>query len=203
MCGQATKKPPLPLEGMNPQITQPYAQNPVSKLASWDYGIDNTERWYAKTALDWHYAADGLHPVDYNNRLSAIMVATMWSHLVAVFADLPAPCPTYDGGQLFKACRRTQKTSYALFMVGIILLLMLCLPFIPFAIAAGNFTPIIILLALSLVWTIGTQVKCIIARRDFIRQLNPQQREFLHAAEQVREIRFHSRRQQQLNNINS
>lgn len=188
---------------MNSQVTQPYPQNPVSKLASWDYGIDNTERWYAKTALDWHYATDGLHPVDYNNRLSAIMVATMWSHLVAVFADLPAPCPTYDGGQLFKACRRTQKTSYALFMVGIILLLMLCLPFIPFAIAAGNFTPIIILLALSLVWTIGTQVKCIIARRDFIRQLNPQQREFLHAAEQVREIRFHSRRQQQLNNINS
>ena len=203
MCGQATTKPPLPLEGMNPQVTQPYPQNPVSKLASWDYGIDNTERWYAKTALDWHYAADGLHPMDYNNRLSAIMVATMWSHLVAVFADLPAPGPAYDGGQLFKACRRTQKTSYALFMVGIILLLMLCLPFIPFAIAAGNFTPIIILLALSLVWTIGTQVKCIIARRDFIRQLNPQQREFLHAAEQVREIRFHSRRQQQLNNINS
>ena len=203
MCSQATKKPPLPLKNMNSQVTQPYPQNPVSKLASWDYGIDNTERWYAKTALDWHYAADGLHPVDYNNRLSAIMVATMWSHLVAVFADLPAPCPTYDGGQLFKACRRTQKTSYALFMVGIILLLMLCLPFIPFAIAAGNFTPIIILLALSLVWTIGTQVKCIIARRDFIRQLNPQQREFLHAAEQVREIRFHSRRQQQLNNINS
>ena len=188
---------------MNPQVTQPYPQNPVSKLASWDYGIDNTERWYAKTALDWHYAADGLHPMDYNNRLSAIMVATMWSHLVAVFADLPAPGPAYDGGQLFKACRRTQKTNYTPFMVGIILLLMLCLPFIPFAIAAGNFTPIIILLALSLVWTIGTQVKCIIARRDFIRQLNPQQREFLHAAEQVREIRFHSRRQQQLNNINS
>ena len=203
MCSQATTKPPLPLEGMNPQVTQPYAQCLPYNLADWDYGIDNTERWYAKTALDWHYAAGGLHPMDYNNRLSAIMVATMWSHLVAVFADLPAPGPAYDGGQLFKACQKAQKTRYALFMVGIILLLMLCLPFIPFAIAAGNFTPIIILLALSLVWTIGTQVKCIIARRDFIRQLNPQQREFLHAAEQVREIRFHSRRQQQLNNINS
>ena len=41
--------------------------------------------------------------MDYNNRLSAIMVATMWSHLV-VFANLPAPGPAYDGGQLFKAC---------------------------------------------------------------------------------------------------
>ena len=122
---------------MNPQVNQLYNQFPPYHLFDWDYGIDNTERWYAKTVLDWHYAAGGLHPMDYHNRLSAIMVATMWSHLVAIFADLPA------------------------------------------------------------------KVKCIIARHDFIKQLNPQQREFLHAAEQVREIRFHSRRQQQLNNINS
>jgi len=47
-------------------------------------------------------------------------VATMWSHLVAVFADLPAPGPAYDGGQLFKACQKAQKTSYTPFMVGII-----------------------------------------------------------------------------------
>lgn len=188
---------------MNPQALPPYPRDPVSKLASWDYAIGNIERWHAKTALDWHYVAGKLQPTNYNNRLSAIMVATMWSHLVAVFADLPAPGPAYDGGQLFKACQKAQKTRYALFMVGITLLSMVCLPFIPFAIAAGNFTPIIILLALSLVWTIGTKVKYIIARRDFIRQLNPQQREFLHAAEQVREIRFHSRQQQQLNNINS
>ena len=188
---------------MNPQALPPYPRDPVSKLASWDYAIGNIERWHAKTALDRHYVAGKLQPTNYNNRLSAIMVATMWSHLVTVFADLPAPGPAYDGGQLFKACQKAQKTRYALFMVGITLLSMVCLPFIPFAIAAGNFTPIIILLALSLVWTIGTKVKYIIARRDFIRQLNPQQREFLHAAEQVREIRFHSRRQQQLNNINS
>ena len=187
---------------MNPQANQPYNQFPPYHLANWDYGIDNTERWYAKTALDWHYAAGELHPMDYNNRLSAIMVATMWSHLVAVFADLPAPGPAYDGGQLFKACQKAQKTRYALFMVGITLLLIVCLPFILFAATAGNLTPLMILPALSLAFTIVTKVKCIIARRDFIKQLNPQQREFLHAAEQVREIRFHSRRQQQLNNIN-
>ena len=156
----------------------------------------------AKTALDWHYAAGGLHPMDYHNRLSAIMVATKWSHLVAVFADLPAPGPAYDGGQLFKACQKAQKTSYALFMVGIILLLVVCLPFILFAAAAGNLTPLMILPALSLAFTIVTKVKCIIARHDFIKQLNSQQREFLHAAE-VREIRLCSQRQQQLNNINS
>lgn len=96
---------------MNPQVNQPYTQFPPYHLANWDYGIDNTERWYAKTALDWHYAAGGLHPMDYHNRLSAIMVATMWSHLVAVFADLPAPGPAYDGGQLFKACQTTQRAQ--------------------------------------------------------------------------------------------
>ena len=96
---------------MNPQATQPYTQCLPYNLADWDYGIDNTERWYAKTALDWHYAAGGLHPMDYNNRLSAIMVATMWSHLVAVFADLPAPGPTYDGGQLFKACQKSTENA--------------------------------------------------------------------------------------------
>ena len=194
MCSQATKKPPLPLEGMNPQVTQPYAQCLPYNLADWDYGIDNTERWYAKTALDWHYAAGGLHPMDYNNRLSAIMVATMWSHLVAVFADLPAPCPTYDGGQLFKACRRTQKTSYTPFMVGIILLFIVCLPFTSFVFMSGDPTLIMILSALSWIMAIGAEVASRIARCNFIKQLNPQQREFLHAAEQVREIRFHSRR---------
>ena len=96
---------------MNPQANQPYTQFPPYHLANWDYGIDNTERWYAKTALDWHYAAGGLHPMDYNNRLSAIMVATMWSHLVAVFADLPAPGPAYDGGQLFKACLESAENA--------------------------------------------------------------------------------------------
>jgi len=190
VCGQATKKPPLPLEGMNPQITQPYAQCLPYNLTDWDYGIDNTERWYAKTALDWHYAAGGLHPMDYNNRLSAIMVATMWSHLVAVFADLPAPCPTYDGGQLFKACRRTQKTSYTPFMVGIILLFIVCLPFTSFVFMSGDPTLIMILSALSWIMAIGAEVASRIARCNFIKQLNPQQREFLHAAEQVRAIRL-------------
>ena len=98
---------------------------------------------------------------------------------------------------------KAQKTSYTPFMVGIILLLVVCLPFILFAATIGNLTPLMILPALSLAFTIVTKVKCIIARHDFIKQLNPQQREFLHAVEQVREIRFRSRRQQQLNNINS
>ena len=175
---------------MNPQANQPYNQFPPYHLANWDYGIDNTERWYAKTALDWHYAAGGLHPMDYNNRLSAIMVATMWSHLVAVFADLPAPGPAYDGGQLFKACQRAQKTSYTPFIVGFIFLLIVCLPFISLVLMSDDLTPITILLALISIMTIVAEVTSRIARYNFIKQLNLQQREFLHAAEQVRAIRL-------------
>ena len=96
---------------MNPQANQPYTHFQPYHLFDWDYCIDNTERWYAKTALDWHYAAGGLHPMDYHNRLSAIMVATKWSHLVAIFTDLPAPGPAYDGGQLFKACQKRKKRA--------------------------------------------------------------------------------------------
>ena len=201
--GQATKKPPLPLEGMNPQVNQLYTHFQPYHLFDWDYGIDNTERWYAKTALDWHYAAGGLHPMDYHNRLSAIMVATMWSHLVAVFADLPAPGPAYDGGQLFKACQRAQKTSYTPFIVGFIFLLIVCLPFISLVLMSDDLTRITILLALISIMTIVAEVTSRIARCNFIKQLNLQQREFLHAAEQVRAIRLCSQRQQQLNNINS
>ena len=39
------------------------------------------------------------------------MGATMWSHLVAIFADLPAPGPAYDGRQLLKACQTTQRAQ--------------------------------------------------------------------------------------------
>ena len=113
MCGQATGSPPLQLIGMNPQALPPYPRDPVSnsKFASWDYPIGNIERWHAKTSLDQHYAAGKLQPTEYETRMVGIMGATMWSHLVAIFADLPAPGPAYDGKQLLKACHAAQKAQ--------------------------------------------------------------------------------------------
>ena len=96
---------------MNAQALPPYPQDPVSKFASWDYPIGNIERWHAKTALDQHYATGKLQPTEYDTRMIAIMGATMWSHLVAIFADLPAPGPAYDGRQLLKACQTTQRAQ--------------------------------------------------------------------------------------------
>lgn len=111
VCGQATGSPPLQLKGMNPQALPPYPRDPVSKLASWDYPIGNIERWHAKTSLDQHYAAGKLQPTEYETRMVGIMGATMWSHLVAIFTDLPAPGPAYDGKQLLKACHAAQKAQ--------------------------------------------------------------------------------------------
>ena len=96
---------------MNPQALPSYPQDPVSKFASWDYPIGNIERWHAKTALDQHYAAGKLQPMEYDTRMVGIMGATMWSHLVAIFADLPAPGLAYDGRQLLKACQTAQKAQ--------------------------------------------------------------------------------------------
>lgn len=108
---------------MNPQALPPYPRDPVSnsKFASWDYPIGNIERWHAKTSLDQHYAAGKLQPTEYETRMVGIMGATMWSHLVAIFADLPAPGPAYDGKQLLKACHAAQKAQSMSPLVTILL----------------------------------------------------------------------------------
>ena len=117
---------------MNPQALPPYPRDPVSnsKFASWDYPIGNIERWHAKTSLDQHYAAGKLQPTEYETRMVGIMGATMWSHLVAIFADLPAPGPAYDGKQLLKACHAAQKAQPTSPSVTILLPILLGLTFL-------------------------------------------------------------------------
>ena len=69
-------------------------------------------------------------------------------------------------------------------------LFIVCLPFTSFVFMSGDPTLIMILPALSWIMALGAEVASRIARCNFIKQLNPQQREFLHAAEQVRAIRL-------------
>lgn len=73
---------------------------------------------------------------------------------------------------------------------GVYFLLIVCLPFISLVLMSDDLTPITILLALISIMTIVAEVTSRIARCNFIKQLNLQQREFLHAAEQVRAIRL-------------
>ena len=172
---------------MNAQALPPYPQDPVSKFASWDYPISNIERWHAKTALDQHYAAGKLQPTEYDTRMVAIMGATMWSHLVAIFADLPAPGPAYDGRQLLKACQTTQRAqtlrlSLAAILLpillGVILLIILSVagpPGIILSIAISIF-------ALCVVIPIAVVNKTQRVYQNFSSRLNLQQRALLDEA---------------------
>ena len=115
------------------------------------------------------------------------MGATMWSHLVAIFADLPAPGPTYDGRQLLKACQTTQRAqtlSLSLaaillpILLGVILLIILSVagpPGIILSIAISIF-------ALCVVIPIAVVNKTQRVYQNFSSRLNLQQRALLDEA---------------------
>ncbi|WP_454950030.1 DUF1707 SHOCT-like domain-containing protein [Corynebacterium matruchotii] len=173
---------------MNPQALPPYPRDPVSKLASWDYAIGNIERWHAKTSLDQHYAAGKLQPTDYETRMVGIMGATMWSHLVVIFADLPAPGPAYDGRQLLKACQTAQKTqTLSLSLATILLPILLGLIFLIILSVAGPLgimLSIPALIAPFIVIPMAVVNKTQRVYQNFSNQLNLQQRALLDEANQ-------------------
>ena len=176
--------------GMNPQALPPYPRDPVSnsKFASWDYPIGNIERWHAKTSLDQHYAAGKLQPTEYETRMVGIMGATMWSHLVVIFADLPAPGPAYDGRQLLKACQTAQRAQAPNPWLAAILLTMLLvvITFILLGIAGPLgfilFIPILIIVPHMMITK--TQKNAQRIYQNFSNQLNLQQRALLDEASQ-------------------
>ena len=173
---------------MNAQALPPYPQDPVSKFASWDYPIGNIERWHAKTALDQHYATGKLQPTEYDTRMIAIMGATMWSHLVAIFADLPAPGPAYDGKQLLKACQTAQKAedpspSAMAVSITIFSFIFFSLMLVPGALESMLVMPVLIF-ALCIVISMASSNKYQRVYQDFSSQLNLQQRALLDEASQ-------------------
>lgn len=173
---------------MNPQALPHYPRDPVSRLASWDYPIGNIERWHAKTSLDQHYAAGKLQLTEYETRMVGIMGATMWSHLVVIFADLPAPGPAYDGRQLLKACQTAQRAQAPNPWVAAILLTMLLvvITFILLGIAGPLgfilFIPILIIVPHMMITK--TQKNAQRIYQNFSNQLNLQQRALLDEASQ-------------------
>ena len=199
---------------MNPQALPPYPRDPVSnsKFASWDYPIGNIERWHAKTSLDQHYAAGKLQPTEYGTRMVGIMGATMWSHLVVIFADLPAPGPAYDGRQLLKACQMAQRAQPV--SPSVIRLSIVILGFIFFALMLitdplGIILSIAIsIFALCIVISMATVDKYKRVYQNFSNQLNLQQRALLDEAANEEYAQYYWRQQQQqqiqnmFNNIN-
>ena len=200
---------------MNAQALPPYPQDPVSKFASWDYPIGNIERWHAKTALDQHYATGKLQPTEYDTRMIAIMGATMWSHLVAIFADLPAPGPAYDGKQLLKACQTAQKAedpspSAMAVSITIFSFIFFSLMLVPGALESMLVMPVLIF-ALCIVISMASSNKYQRVYQDFSSQLNLQQRALLDEASQEyvkychwsqQQGQYQQQIQNMLNNIN-
>jgi len=151
--------------------------------------------------------------MEYDTRMVGIMGATMWSHLVAIFADLPAPGPAYDGRQLLKACQTAQKaqtlslslaTILLPILLGVILLIILSIagpPGIILSIAISIF-------ALCIVISMATVNKYQRAYQNFSNQLNLQQRALLDEAASEEYAKYYRSQQQQqqiqnmFNNIN-
>ena len=185
---------------MNPQALPPYPRDPVSKLASWDYAIGNIERWHAKTSLDQHYAAGKLQPTDYETRMVGIMGATMWSHLVVIFADLPAPGPAYDGRQLLKACQTAQRAQPTSPSVTILLPILLGLTLLIILSVAGPLgimlSIAISIFALCIVISMATVNKYQRVYQNFSNQLNLQQRALLDEAASQQYAQYYWSQQQ-------
>lgn len=199
VCGQATESPPLQLIGMNPQTLPPYPQDPVFKFTSWDYAIGNIERWHAKTSLDQHHAAGKLQPTEYETRMVGIMGATMWSHLVAIFADLPAPGPAYDGRQLLKACHAEQKAQSLSPLVTILLPILLGIIFLIILGVAGSpgfvfSLPIFIVPIIVIPIAAADKYQCVY--QNFSSRLNLQQRALLDEAASEEYAKYHRSQQQ-------
>jgi len=156
--------------------------------------------------LDQHYAAGKLQPTEYETRMVGIMGATMWSHLVVIFADLPAPGPAYDGRQLLKACQMAQRAQPVSPLVTILLPILLGVIFlISLGVAgpSGFVFSMPILIAPLIVISMATVNKYQRAYQNFSNQLNLQQRALLDEAanEEYAQYRWRQQQQQQIQNM--
>jgi len=72
-------------------MNQPFNPlNPRNNLRNQDYRIGDAERQKAMDDLGKHFTAGRLDITEYDNRLTNVVEATMWSDLIPIFSDLPA-----------------------------------------------------------------------------------------------------------------
>ena len=64
--------------------------SPQNNPSNQDYRIGDAERQKAMDDLGKHFAAGRLDITEYDNRLTNVVEATMWSDLIPIFSDLPA-----------------------------------------------------------------------------------------------------------------
>ena len=72
-------------------MSQPFnSLNPRNNRRNQDYRIGDAERQKAMDDLGKHFTAGRLDITEYDNRLTNVTEATMWSDLIPIFSDLPA-----------------------------------------------------------------------------------------------------------------
>jgi len=72
-------------------MSQPFNPlNPRNNRRHQDYRIGDAERQKAMDDLGKHFTAGRLDITEYDNRLTSVAEATMWSDLIPIFSDLPA-----------------------------------------------------------------------------------------------------------------
>ena len=64
--------------------------SPQNNPSNQDYRIGDAERQKAMDDLGKHFTAGRLDITEYDNRLTNVTEATMWSDLIPIFSDLPA-----------------------------------------------------------------------------------------------------------------
>ena len=72
-------------------MSQPFnPRSPQNNPRNRDYRIGDAERQKAMDDLGKHFTAGRLDITEYDNRLTNVTEATMWSDLIPIFSDLPA-----------------------------------------------------------------------------------------------------------------
>ena len=72
-------------------MSQPFNPlDPRNNRRNQDYRIGDAERQKAMDDLGKHFTAGRLDITEYDNRLTNVTEATMWSDLIPIFSDLPA-----------------------------------------------------------------------------------------------------------------
>ena len=72
-------------------MNQPFnPHSPQNNPSNQDYRIGDTERQKAMDDLGKHFTAGRLDITEYDNRLTNVAEAIMWSDLIPIFSDLPA-----------------------------------------------------------------------------------------------------------------
>ena len=72
-------------------MSQPFnPRSPQNNPRNRDYRIGDAERQKAMDDLGKHFTAGRLDITEYDNRLTNVAEAIMWSDLIPIFSDLPA-----------------------------------------------------------------------------------------------------------------